>query len=185
MLIPNMISSPHGWSAWRAYASYYAYLLTGEEKWLRQTFDAADAFSQLIDEKTGDLRWAFVVDPYIKGIQADAPIEGSTKDSLLCGNPNPACYPNHELVLGECYVPMVSDRQTVNVCDNDVHEAFKFIGEAVLTQAFVVERPDSSIGAYNCRYLRLGRHLFIRSSERQIKTIHTNLITDYKVHKLI
>ena len=29
-MLPNMISSPHGWSAWRAYATYYAYLLTGD-----------------------------------------------------------------------------------------------------------------------------------------------------------
>ena len=40
-MLPNMISSPHGWSAWRAYATFYAYLLTGEERWLRETLDAA------------------------------------------------------------------------------------------------------------------------------------------------
>ena len=181
MLIPNMISSPHGWSAWRAYATYYAYLLTGDEKWLRQTFDAADAFAQLIDEKTGELRWAFVVDPYIRGVQADAPIEGSSKDSLLCGNPNPACYPNHEVVLGECYVPMVSDKQTVNVCDNDVHEVFKFIGESALTRAFIVERPDGNIGTYNCKVLKLGRTLYVRPAEKQINTLSVNLKSDYKV----
>ena len=181
MLIPNMISSPHGWSAWRAYATYYAYLLTGEEKWLRQTFDAADAFSQLIDGRTGELRWAFVVDPYVRGVQADEPIEGSSKDSLLSGNPNPACYPNHEKVLGECYVPMVSDYQTVNVCDNDVHEVFKFIAEAVLTRAFILERPDGSIGAYNCKVRRRGKTLIVKADEKQIKELSVNLKSDYEV----
>ena len=181
MLIPNMISSPHGWSAWRAYATYYAYLLTGEEKWLRQTFDAADAFAQLIDGRTGELRWAFVVDPYVRGVQADEPIEGSSKDSLLSGNPNPACYPNHEKVLGECYVPMVSDYQTVNVCDNDVHEAFKFIAEAVLTRAFILERPDGSIGAYNCKVRRRGKTLIVKADEKQIKELSVNLKSDYEV----
>ena len=27
-MLPNMFNSPHGWSGWRAYATYYAYLLT-------------------------------------------------------------------------------------------------------------------------------------------------------------
>lgn len=181
MLIPNMISSPHGWSAWRAYATYYAYLLTGEERWLRQTFDAADAFAQLIDGATGELRWAFVVDPYVRGVQADEPIEGSSKDSLLSGNPNPACYPNHEKILGECYVPMVSDYQTVNVCDNDVHEVFKFIAESVLTRAFIVERQDGSIGAYNCKVIKRGNTLNVKADEKQIKELSVNLRSDYKV----
>ncbi len=33
-MLPNMFNSPHGWSGWRGYATYYAYLLTGEERWL-------------------------------------------------------------------------------------------------------------------------------------------------------
>jgi hypothetical protein len=49
LMLPNMFNSPHGWSGWRAYATYYAYLLTGEEKWLLQTYNAMGAFSNLID----------------------------------------------------------------------------------------------------------------------------------------
>ena len=72
-MLPNMLSSPHGWSAWRAYATYYAYLLTGEERWIRETFDAATAFAALIDHKTGDLNWAFVVDPFVQAVQVCEP----------------------------------------------------------------------------------------------------------------
>ena len=39
-MLPNMFNSPHGWSGWRAYATYYAYLLTGNERWLRETYNA-------------------------------------------------------------------------------------------------------------------------------------------------
>ena len=90
-MLPNMISSPHGWSAWRAhgermesawraYATYYAYLLTGQERWLRETFDAAAAFAALIDHKTGDLNWAFVVDPYVRALQVCEPDTRFTAD---------------------------------------------------------------------------------------------------------
>ena len=35
-------------------------------------------------------------------------------------------------------------------CDNDVHEIFKCLEETVLKKAFVVEREDGEIVAYNC-----------------------------------
>lgn len=88
-MLPNMFNSPHGWSGWRAYATYYAYLLTGEERWLTETFNAACAFSNLIDYRTGDLRWAFVVDPYLRVTQACSADSHVTADSLSFGNPHP------------------------------------------------------------------------------------------------
>ena len=59
-----------------------------------------------------------------------------------------------------------------------MHECFKFIAEAVFTNAFVVERPDGSIGAYNCTAERLhDGGLKVTASEPQIATLYTNLLS--------
>lgn len=180
-MLPNMISSPHGWSAWRAYATYYAYLLTGEERWLRETFDAASAFAALIDHKTGDLNWAFVVDPYVRALQVCEPDSNFTADDDTYGNPHPELYPNREIVVGEQYVPMIADWQTIVSSDNDVHECFKFIAEAVLCNAFLVERPDGSFGAYNCSVVKEGKNLLVTAAEPQMKNLHVNLRKPQKI----
>lgn len=180
-MLPNMISSPHGWSAWRAYATYYAYLLTGEERWLRETFDAASAFAALIDHKSGDLNWAFVVDPYVRALQVCEPDPGFTADDDTYGNPHPELYPNREIVVGEQYVPMIADWQTIVSSDNDVHECFKFIAEAVLCNAFIIERADGSIASYNCTIKKDGNTLKVKANEPQITTLYTNLHTHYKI----
>lgn len=181
-MLPNMFNSPHGWSGWRAYATYYAYLLTGNERWLRETYNAAGAFSNLIDYKTGDLRWAFVVDPYLKVTQACSPDKKITADSLSFGNPHPYLYDTQTFVIGEQYVNMVSDWQGVNTQDNDVHEVFKFIGEALLTNAFIGERSDGSLYAYNCSITKHGKdELTVVAPERQIVNLHCNLKKAYKV----
>lgn len=180
-MLPNMISSPHGWSAWRAYATYYAYLLTGQERWLRETFDAAAAFAALIDHRTGDLNWAFVVDPYVRALQVCEPDTRFTADDDTYGNPHPELYPNRGIIIGEQYVPMIADWQTIVSSDNDVHECFKFIAEAVLCNAFIVERPDGSFGTYNCRLVREGDDLRVTADEPQIRNLHVNLIHPRKV----
>ena len=174
-MLPNMFNSPHGWSGWRAYATYYAYLLTGDERWLRESYNAASAFSCMADYRTGDLRWAFVVDPYLKVTQACSPDSHVTADSLSFGNPHPMLYQTRQFTIGEQYVPMISDWQTVNTQDNDVHELFKFIGESMLTNAFVVEREDGSLHGYNCRVRKAGDQWTVEPAERQIVNLHCNL----------
>lgn len=174
-MLPNMFNSPHGWSGWRAYATYYAYLLTGNERWLRESYNAAGAFSCLADYHTGDLRWAFVVDPYLKVTQACSADTHVTADSLSFGNPHPMLYKTRSFVIGEQYVPMISDWQTVNTQDNDVHELFKFIGEAMLTNAFVVERADGTLHGYNCKVTKRGSKLVVEPTESQIINLHCNL----------
>lgn len=174
-MLPNMFNSPHGWSGWRAYATYYAYLLTGEERWLQETYNAMGAFANLIDFRSGDLRWAFVVDPYLKVKQACSADTHVTADSLSFGNPHPELYDTREFVIGEQYVNMVSDWQTVNTQDNDVHEVFKCMGEAMLTNAFVVERPDGEVKGYNCQVTRRGNELKVVATESQIVNLHCNL----------
>lgn len=174
-MLPNMISSPHGWSAWRAYATYYAYLLTGEERWLRETFDAATAFASLINPENGDLNWAFVVDPFVQAVQVSEAEPSYTADDDSYGNPHPECYPRCQFVVGEQYVPMIANWQTIVSSDNDVHECFKFIAETVLCNAFVVERGDGSIASYNCRVERCGKKLQVFADEPQITCLYVNL----------
>ncbi len=70
---------------------------------------------------------------------------------------------------------MISDWQTVNTQDNDVHEVFKFIGEALLTNAFIIEHPDGSVTGYNCTVSRHGDTLRVTPAEKQITRLHCNL----------
>lgn len=180
-MLPNMFNSPHGWSGWRAYATYYAYLLTGDEQWLLQTYNAMGAFSHLIDYRTGDLRWAFVVDPYLQVRQTCSADTHVTEDSLSFGNPHPDLYDTRTFVIGEQYVDMISDWQTVNTQDNDVHEVFKFLGEAMLANAFVVERADGTVVGYNCKVTSRGGTLYVDADEKQITNLHCNLRKAHKV----
>ena len=57
---------------------------------------------------------------------------------------------------------MVSDWQTINTQDNDVHEVFKCIAESMLTNAFIVERPDGSVVGYNCTIEKQGNKLKVK-----------------------
>ncbi len=180
-MLPNMFNSPHGWSGWRAYATYYAYLLTGEERWLQESYNATGAFSHLIDTDSGQLRWAFVIDPYLKVRQACSTDTHFTADSLSFGNPHPDLYETREFVIGEQYVNMISDWQTINTQDNDVHELFKFMGEAMLTNAFLVERPDGTLKGYNCTVERKGDKIIVRADEKQMVNLHCNLKKPYFV----
>lgn len=175
-MLPNMFNSPHGWSAWRGYATYYAYLLTGEERWLRETFDAMGAFANLVDAETGELSWAFISDPYVQTEQACGPDTTMTFETPTFGNPHPRLYPTRRFVIGEQYVPMVSGWQPVNTQDNDVHEVFKLIAEAALNHAFVVVRPDGSAAGYNCEVIRRGKkNLIVVPTEPQIRAVHFNV----------
>ena len=181
LMLPNMFCSPHGWSAWRAYASYYAYLLTLDERYLVETFNAAGAFANLIDRNSGKLRWAFVLDPYLHVKQIACPVEGVSFDDVTTGNPHPEYHGAREFIIGEQYVDMISSWQPVNSQDNDVHEVFKFIEEAVLTNAYIVEREDGAVVGYNCGVERKGRRLIVTPNEKQIVNLHKNLKSDYKV----
>ena len=180
-MLPNMISSPHGWSAWRAYATYYAYLLTGEEHWLRETFDAAASFASLIDHNNGTLRWAFVVDPRLQVRQICKPDTAFTADMPSYGTPHPDMYTNCSFTIGEQYVNMISDWQTIVSSDNDVHEVFKFIAEAVLDKAYIIERPDGTFSCYNCKMECNDKSLRVTASESQIRTLYINLLKHHKI----
>lgn len=181
MMQGNMFNSPHGWTSWKNYATYYLYLLTGKEEYLRQTIDAIGTCMQCMDED-GDLRWAFIVDPVINVERLvpdlDNPCPDGLKSSAHLTTQN---YRGkyERLKFGESYVPMISDwyRTGPNelmtggylkcplifenssymsdnqggCCDNDVHEHFKCMEETVFRKAFVLVREDMSLLYYNCK----------------------------------
>ena len=93
---PNMMTSPHGWSAWRIYGIYYLYLLTGDPDYLRQTMNALGSCVQLIDADSGELRWAFISDPFI-----EAQVFQKFPEQLGKGR----CVGQ---IVGEQYLPMIS-----------------------------------------------------------------------------
>lgn len=172
---PNFMNSPHGWSAWRGYATYYTYLLTGDERWLQESYNAAGAFAQLIDYKTGTLRWAFCSNPFVPAQMISVPHPTASLDSITELNLNPMTYPSNAFVLGEQYINMVSNRMFFNTQDNDVHECFKYIGESFLTNAFVVERENGEFKGYNCKVVRKNNVLEVIPNEKLINKIHFNL----------
>lgn len=184
MMLPNMITTPHGWSAWRAYATYYAYLLTGDERWMKESWNAAGAFSALVDapgsgtDGTGKVRWAFVTDPFVQARQVAGPVIGSSPDSLSFGNPHPDLYGTRNLIVGEQYVDMISSWQGINTQDNDVHEVFRFIGESFLKNAFVIENEDGSLSCYNCSAKRIRNRIDVKPAEECITRLHLNLIEE-------
>ncbi len=161
MIPQNMMTSPHGWTSWKTYATYYLYRLTGKKRYLVETMDTLGACMQVVDIESGRLRWAFVPDPYV---EADVFVE----DAGLPGKGRMS-----RQVIGEQYLEMVSgwwraapDTVTKgyafpdggivdgpyqgSACDNDVHEHFKCLEEVALTKAFAHQAGDAFL-AYNCR----------------------------------
>lgn len=144
----NMLNSPHGWTSWKNYASYYLYLLTGNAQYLQELMDTMGACVQCIDDN-GALMWAFIPDPCIIGKQ-------------MVKADNRRGYAFEETTVGEQYMPMISDwyrsnpkrfvhQYVINFkfpptrlapdyggsCDNDVHEHFKCLSETLLSKAFI------------------------------------------------
>jgi len=177
-MTPNMMNSPHGWSAWRIYGIWYLYLLTGQEEWLRQTMNALGSCVQLIDTDTGRLRWAFVPDPYIEArVFRQDP-----------ARPGKGVYAH--AIIGEQYVDMISDWYQAppntwvtgywgdndgGCCDNDVHEIFKCLEEVALTSAYVVERPGGELAAWNCTVESKEGALSVSPAESIVEKVHLNL----------
>ncbi len=186
MTYPNMMNSPHGWSAWNIYGTYYLYLLTGEEEFLRFTMNALGSCVQVIDGETGDLRWAFISDPYIEA-------------SVFYEDPeNPGQGLWRPEIIGEEYRPMVSDWWRVPegqvaggyvghldvpgaACDNDIHEVFKCLEEVALTAAYVLEREDGELLGWNCDVKRKDGKITVTPAEEIVSRVHMNLQDESRV----
>lgn len=203
MIRGNMLNSPHGWTSWKNYATYYLYLLTGKEEYLRQTMDTIGTCMQTMSEE-GDLRWAFIVDPYlnVKRMECDYDTpspDGYESAKYLTTKAYRSKYERR--VFGEEYVPMVSGWYRAcpegrmmggyptcpliwedgaewvdnqgGCCDNDVHEHYKCMEETVFGKAFVLIREDSSILSYNCTATLEGDTLTVTPYEDCDK-VHIN-----------
>ena len=181
LMANNFLNSPHGWSSWTTYANYYAYLLTGEEKYLLRTFNGLNSAMQCIDIESGKLRWAFMVNPYVKVTQMNRNIEGATPTFVPGMHYNAYDYSHDEYVMGEGYVDMVSNWFMANSNDNDVHEHFKCLEEVALGKAYVYEKEDGSFLAFNCKVNYSNTELKVSLSETNISNIHFSLKKSKKV----
>jgi hypothetical protein len=162
----QFMNSPHGWSVWRIYGLWYLYLLTGEEEWLRQTMNALGSCVQLVDFDSGKLRWGFVPDPYIHATM------------LVEDGEHPGRGEYVSRVIGEQYIDRtnwwVSGPQWRGVSEEEM-EVFKALEECALCNAYVVERPEGSIVAWNCRVQEEGNALVITPAEEIVSRVHLNL----------
>ena len=178
MVMANMLNSPHGWSAWTAYAHYYLYLLTRRKTYLVSLMNCLGSCVQLMT-LDGELRWGYCAQPYVK-----AKTLLPDRDRPLPGEGYRGQY--KEKAYGESYIPMISDwyrtgeqklvggyescplfleKETLYVdnqggcCDNDVHEIFKCLEETVLRKAFAHKNEDGTFLTYGCKVvLENGEH---------------------------
>lgn len=170
----NMLNSPHGWTSWKTYATYYLYLLTGKSEYLIDTMDTMGACVQCIDDN-GNLNWAYIPDPCIRG-------------KMMVPSDNKKGYTFKETVIGEEYMPMISDwyrckenkfvfqyimnfkfppnksaRDYGGSCDNDVNEHFKCMFETVLGKVFI-HIENCKILHYGCKHI--SNYNFIFSGDK-------------------
>lgn len=155
----NAMTSPHGWTAWKIYAIYYLYRLTGKVEYLIDMFDTLGACLQLVDFDKDCLYWSFVTDDIL---YADVFVPTADRRGKL-----------ENRQIGKTYLPMISDwwRADPGVvvkgyayivdgicdglykgasCDNDVHEIFKCAGETICGRAFFHDTNHGPI-CYQCQ----------------------------------
>ena len=184
----NMMNSPHGWTSWNTYGLWYLYLLTGERHYLVETMETLGTCMQMIDLKTGDLRWAFVSDPCVitglwkeiprargKGMRVPA-VLGETYVDMISGwwkSPKDAPvgdYLTMPLITEKGILP--SDNRG-GCCDNDVHEHFKALSEIALDKAYVIVCGEKAEG-WNADVMWEDGKLLVRPREQVIKYLHVN-----------
>lgn len=149
--IPNQVmNSPHGWTAWKIYAVYYLYLLTGDVAYLEDLMDTLGAGVQTM-ALDGHLRWGFIPDPFISGWVLKPGEEERTTD-----------YDN--IIIGEQYMELIStwckpeDPAEYTVFgqwggggDGTVYEIYRALNECVLHNAFVVVDGNGGMRCWNCK----------------------------------
>ncbi len=200
MIRGNMMNTPHGWTSWKTYATYYLYLLTGKEEYLKDTVNTMGACLQMIDEDE-KLRWAFIKDPYRKVKVLVPDLENPVKDGYRStpSDIEPAYRGKHIVkTIGEEYVDLISswyrvadekitggyqlcplylENEEVSVdnqggaCDNDVHEHFKCLEETLLKKAFVI--ISDKVTGYNCNTVEKDGYIIVEPYG-ECETIHIN-----------
>lgn len=177
MFMSNFMNTPHGWSAWCAYATYYLYILTGKEEYLTRTYNAMGAGTSLLGAD-GTLSWAFCADPVVTAEHIVPDTDKPVTDAYRNVPDTPAYRAKWETAtIGECAVPMISDwfrtgkdqpvtggymtcplilpegrREVVDVqggaCDNDVHEIFKCLEETLMNKVFLLGDSHGNLTTY-------------------------------------
>ncbi len=177
MIRGNMMNTPHGWTSWKTYGTYYLYLLTGKEKYLKDTVDTMGACIQMVDEEE-NLRWAFIKDPYTRYKVMIPDCEAPFKDGYesIPKEIEKGYRGKYKIkTVTEGYIDLISgwyrggeqkptggydmcpliyeDRMEMTdcqggACDNDVHEHFKCLEETLLKKVFVICKDG--LRGYNC-----------------------------------
>lgn len=187
LTFPNMMNSPHGWSAWRIYGLSYLYRLTGKELYLVDMINSLGSCTQLLNPKSDHLNWAFVTDPYL---DAELFVEDTA-------NPGKGKYIT--TILGEQYMPMISDWYRApkdtwvsgywgydgGSCDNDVNEIFKCMGEIALTSCYAHRRDDGSLLLWNCTAQEKEGSTVITPNEECVTTLYTNTDVESPLRNIV
>jgi hypothetical protein len=202
MIRANMVNGPHGWTSFTLFAKYYLYLLTGKREYLVGLQNGIGSCMQLIDE-TGNLRWGFCSQPYVKGMAFVPDYEKEVKDGYRFVEATEKAY-RGKYVMGEfCeqYIDMISGWYRVGeqkvvggyefcplfmdgytdydadsqggCCDNDVHEVFKCMEETVYRKAFIHEEEDGSLLTYGCRAVVKDGTLHIETMEETDTVVYS------------
>lgn len=186
---PNMMNSPHGWSAWNIYALFNMYELTGDVSYLERGMNAMGSCAQLMGYD-GILNWAFISDPQ-RETNFFVKDEEKSEGEVIVGR-------HERRTIGEEYVPMISywwkaPKNTLvtgytamgggqgSCCDNDVHEVFKALGEVALTKSYVYEKEDGSFETYNAEAYLDGDTLVVVPSEKVVSNVSIQLQKDRDV----
>lgn len=178
----NLMSSPHGWSAWRLYGLFDLYRLTGKIEYLRDAMNGMGTCASLINSDTGEVRWAFMVDPKITTDVLE-PLEGNPKGHYV------------RKTVGEQYQPMVSqwlkapyatpvfayNRDQGGTCDNDVHEIFKCLAEHALTTTWLYIDKSGEPQVWNGKVERNGNTYVVTPSEDIVSEVHVNTLVDANI----
>lgn len=206
MVMANMLNSPHGWTAWTAYAHYYLYMLTGKKKYLLSLMNTLGSCVQLMTFD-GKLRWSFCAQPYVKAPSYVPDYEKEVLDGYKFVELKEKAYRgkletreygeeyidmisgwyrtgSQKLTGGYSFCPLILDGEILDVdnqggcCDNDVHEIFKCVEETVLRKAFIYENEDSSLLTYGCKAEKSDGKLIITPNEN-VTFISYNLKNAY------
>lgn len=176
---PNQVmSSPHGWTAWKIYAVYYMYLLTGDMKYWRDLNDTLGACVQLMSPD-GHLRWGFIPDPYI--------------DGRICVPAADGGFGYTDSVVGEQYLDMVSPwmrpaggarlcnfGETGGAGDHTVYEIFKALEETMVSTAYIRIDGNDKVKAVNCKARLKGGRLLV-DTDRHIRRVHVHASSPVQV----
>lgn len=177
---PNMMNSPHGWSAWNIYGLFNLYELTGKLEYLQKAMNAMGTTVQVMSFD-GRLNWAFVPDPQ-RNVELLVKDEANSKGDIVAAKYVP-------YTISEEYVPLTSywwrakphtytgghmymygDKQGAS-SDQDVHEIFKALAETALTKAYVNVDETGKVEAYNCTVSFDGATLCIEPEEDVVSNI--------------